>query len=56
MICQFCNQDVPNPCHDKHQVRERAANRVERCEHALKDQHGMGSRDLSGNVKGGGRH
>jgi hypothetical protein len=38
MICQFCKQDVPNPCHNAHQVRERAASHVERCEQALKRQ------------------
>ena len=54
MICQFCKQDVPNPCRSPHQMRERAASHVERCEHALRNQHGLGGAHAS-DVKGGGR-
>jgi hypothetical protein len=56
MICQFCKQDVPNPCHNTHQIRERAASHVERCEHALRSQPGIGRGAHASDAKGGGRH
>ena len=37
MICQFCHQDVQAPCHNAHEMQERALDHVERCERALKD-------------------
>ena len=37
MICQFCHQDVKEPCHDAQEMRQRAMSHVERCETALKD-------------------
>lgn len=43
MKCQFCHLDVREPCHDKQEVQQRAANHVERCEHALQSQQGMNS-------------
>ena len=38
MKCQFCQQDVDNPCHNAEQMHERAVSHVDRCEHALKNQ------------------
>jgi hypothetical protein len=37
MICQFCQQDVSEPCHDTQDMRRRAMSHVDRCEKALKD-------------------
>jgi len=37
MICQFCQQDVKDPCHNVQEMRQRAMSHVERCETALKD-------------------
>ena len=37
MICQFCHQDVKDPCRDAQEMRQRAISQVERCETALKD-------------------
>jgi len=37
MICQFCQQDVNEPCHDIQDMRQRAMSHVDRCEKALKD-------------------
>ncbi len=37
MICQFCKQDVKDPCHDAQEMRQRAISHVERCETASKD-------------------
>lgn len=37
MTCQFCHQDVKNPCHDVKEMRQRAMRHVDRCEKALKD-------------------
>ncbi len=36
MICQFCKQDVDNPCRNTEQVQQRAEDHVDRCENALK--------------------
>jgi hypothetical protein len=36
MICQFCHQDVKDPCHDVQEMRQRAMSHVEHCEKALK--------------------
>jgi hypothetical protein len=54
MICQYCKDDVKDPCHSRQEMEERASWHVERCEHALKaNQGGMAdARD----VQGGGRH
>jgi hypothetical protein len=38
MICRFCHQDVPEPCRDAEQLRERAMRDVERCAKALEDE------------------
>lgn len=35
MMCQFCKQDVENPCQDERDVQRRAENHIERCENAL---------------------
>jgi hypothetical protein len=43
MKCQFCNLDVENPCRDTEQVHQRAADHVERCEHALEGEQDMGA-------------
>ncbi len=43
MKCQFCHQEIENPCHNAQEMQQRAASHVERCEHALQDQQGMGS-------------
>ena len=37
MNCQFCQQDVKDPCHDAQEMRQRAMSHVDRCEKALKD-------------------
>jgi hypothetical protein len=37
MICQFCQQDVNDTCHDTQDMRQRAMNHIDRCEKALKD-------------------
>jgi hypothetical protein len=37
MICQFCQQDVQDPCHNVQDMRQRAMSHVERCERALKN-------------------
>jgi hypothetical protein len=47
MKCQFCHQDVENPCHNAQEIERRATSSVERCERALKSLQGMES---------GGRH
>jgi hypothetical protein len=39
MECNFCHQDVPDPCKDASQVHDRAAAHVERCEDAEKEEH-----------------
>jgi hypothetical protein len=43
MKCQFCQQEIENPCHNAQEMQQRAASHVERCEHALQDRQGMGS-------------
>ncbi len=43
MRCQFCHQDVENPCHTTQEMQRRAESHVERCEHALQDRQGMRS-------------
>ncbi|WP_457093665.1 hypothetical protein [Microvirga sp. P5_D2] len=43
MRCQFCHLDVENPCRSTEQVQQRAADHVERCEHALHDGQDMGA-------------
>ena len=42
MMCQFCKQDVKDPCHNREEMQQRATSHVERCEKALKSQHGTG--------------
>jgi hypothetical protein len=42
MRCQFCHLDVENPCRSTEQMQQRAAEHVERCEHAWQDM-GAGS-------------
>ncbi len=37
MICQFCQQDVTDPCRDAQEMRQRAMSHVDRCEKALKE-------------------
>jgi hypothetical protein len=37
MICQFCQQDVNDPCQDTQDMRQRAMSHIDRCERALKD-------------------
>ena len=37
MNCQFCQQDVKDPCHDTEEMRQRAMSHVDRCEKALKE-------------------
>ena len=37
MICQFCQQEVTDPCHDTQEMRQRAMSHVDRCEKALKE-------------------
>ncbi len=53
MKCQFCHQDVSDPCHNRQELQQRATSHVERCEHALKSLQGADSgahrRDLHGN-------
>jgi hypothetical protein len=43
MICQFCKQDVDDPCHDPQDVQQRAAHHIERCEKALQHLQGTAS-------------
>jgi len=53
MKCQFCHQDVDDPCHNTQEMQQRATSHVERCEHALQDRQGtdVGAhrRDIQGN-------
>jgi hypothetical protein len=35
MICQFCKQDVSDPCRSENDIERRASEHVERCENAL---------------------
>ena len=43
MRCQFCHQEVENPCHNAQEIQRRAESHVERCEHALQARKGMES-------------
>ena len=38
MECNFCHQDVPEPCKDVDMVHARAIEHVERCEDAEKEE------------------
>ena len=38
MECNFCHQDVPDPCKDTTQLHARAEEHVERCEDAEKEE------------------
>ncbi|MEZ0167260.1 hypothetical protein [Microvirga sp. TS319] len=52
MKCQFCHQDVDDPCHDPQQMQQRAMNHVERCERALQSRQGRNAgahRDVQNN-------
>jgi hypothetical protein len=56
MICQFCKEDVKDPCHNRQETEERASWRIERCERALQaHQGGMSGADAR-DIQGGGRH
>jgi hypothetical protein len=37
MMCQFCKQDVDQPCENAQDVHQRAMNHVERCENAFRE-------------------
>jgi hypothetical protein len=52
MICQFCQQDVKDHCHDAQEMRQRAMNHIERCEKALKDDLGDGINPSDGQSAG----
>ncbi len=54
MKCQFCHQDVDNPCHNTQQMQERAASHVDHCEHALKDREGAAAGAHRRDVQSGG--
>lgn len=54
MKCQFCQQEVDNPCHNAEEMQQRAASHVDRCEHALKDRQGMGAGSHRGDIQSGG--
>ena len=54
MKCQFCQQEVDNPCHNSEEMQQRAASHVDRCEHALKDQQGMGAISHRSDIQSGG--
>ena len=54
MKCQFCQQDVDDPCHNAQEMQQRAASHVDRCEHALKDQRGMDSGAHRRDIQSGG--
>lgn len=54
MKCQFCHQDVDNPCHHAQQMQQRAASHVERCEHALKIRQSLGTGAHRSDVQGSG--
>ena len=56
MICQFCKQDVKEPCHNREEMQERASWHVERCEHALKANQGGMAGAHGPDVQRGGRH
>lgn len=48
MKCQFCQQDVDDPCHDTREMQQRAARHIDRCEHALENQQSMGGANSGG--------
>jgi hypothetical protein len=55
MRCQFCKQDVDNPCHNTQEMQQRASSHIPRCEKALKSLRpgtGIHARD----IQRGGRH
>ncbi|MBJ6128056.1 hypothetical protein [Microvirga splendida] len=54
MKCQFCHQDVDDPCHNRQELQQRAASLVDRCEHALQDRQGMNSDARRGDSQSGG--
>jgi hypothetical protein len=54
MICQFCKQEVDNPCRNAQQMQERATSHVDRCEKALRTTSASGAH--ARDVQGGGRH
>jgi hypothetical protein len=41
MICQFCKQDVTDPCHNKQEMQQRANDHIICCEKALKNLKGI---------------
>jgi len=43
MKCQFCNQEVENPCQSVQEMQQRALSHIARCENALKAHKGAGS-------------
>jgi len=53
MKCQFCHQDVDNPCHNAQEMQQRAASHVERCERALSNQQGMGAGTHRSDIQSG---
>jgi hypothetical protein len=55
MICQFCKQDVSNPCHNAQEMKHRAMWHVPHCEKALRSHPSSGSAASTGQVAGGGR-
>jgi hypothetical protein len=55
MFCQFCKQDVKDPCHNQEEMQERASWHVERCEHALKAHQGSMAGAHGRDVQSGGR-
>jgi hypothetical protein len=56
MICQYCKEDVKNPCHNRQEMQHRAASHIDRCENALKAQQGTMSGAHPRDVRSGGRH
>ncbi|MBL0403876.1 hypothetical protein JKG68_07870 [Microvirga aerilata] len=54
MKCQFCHQDVDNPCHNAEEMQQRAASHVDRCEHALKDHQGVRAGAHRSDIQSGG--
>jgi hypothetical protein len=54
MKCQFCQQDIDNPCHNSEEMQQRAASHVDRCEHALKDQQGLTAGAHRSDIQSGG--
>lgn len=52
MRCQFCQQDVENPCHSTQDMQQRAAHHVDRCENALRHRYGIVSGSTASDVQG----